>query len=95
MPTTVHALCLDLARESTSRVERYLLLTIADRAEARQVDADREERRARTSEARRHERKTTAAMDRSSIMATVAGLFGAWYSARVSAKPAPATSPAN
>lgn len=33
MPTTVHALCLDLARESTSRVERYLLLNLALRAE--------------------------------------------------------------
>lgn len=30
---TVHSLCLDLARETTSRVERYLLLRLALRAE--------------------------------------------------------------
>ena len=32
-PTTVHALCLDLARETTSRVERYILLRLAMQAE--------------------------------------------------------------
>lgn len=33
MATTVHDTCLDLARQSTSRVERYLLLRLALRAE--------------------------------------------------------------
>lgn len=35
MPTTVHALCLDLAAKTTSRVERYLLLRMAQREEVR------------------------------------------------------------
>lgn len=37
---TVHSLCLDLARETTSRVERYLLLRMARREESRSTFVD-------------------------------------------------------
>jgi len=94
-PTTVHSLCLDLARESTSRVERYLLLSIADRAEARQIARDTEERRVLTAEARRHERKSAALIDRSTLVSTITALVGHWYANRAAAKPTASTAPAN
>lgn len=37
--STVHDTCLDLARQSTSRVERYLLLRLALRAEKADLTA--------------------------------------------------------
>lgn len=39
MTTTVHALCLDLARTTDSRLERYLLLRLALRAERADLSA--------------------------------------------------------
>lgn len=94
-PTTVHALCLDLARESTSRVERWALLALAARSESVAADREANERRFLTTEARRLDKRERAKMDRSMLLSSITGMAAHWFVARVATPKPVSTAPAN